>query len=280
MSKSPVAGGIGARLRDARERRGLSLREIADATKISASVLDALERNDFSRIPAGIFGRGFVRSFAAEVGLDPEQAVRDFISQFPDDSVAAGHPTLARPDDLEPGTGDRRRAAAFRLVLALCIPIAAVAVYVAVKGRTSGGPDPVEAASVIAAPRETTSVSDGSGSTPSSGAPDVEPADALLVSPRTVGSEAGNGTLVVDLVATAKCWISTAVDGERAVQRELQAGDRERLDVRRQLVLIAGNAAALTVMLNGEAARPLGGPGQVATVSVGPTNYQEYLTPR
>ena len=62
-------GDLGKKLREARERRGLSLRHIANSTKIAVSILDALERNDISRLPGGIFGRSFVRSFATEVGL-------------------------------------------------------------------------------------------------------------------------------------------------------------------------------------------------------------------
>ena len=88
-----TSGSFGARLRDARERRGVSLRQIADATKISVAVLEALERNDISKLPGGIFGRAFVRNYAIEVGLDPEATIVDFITQFPNDSVVAGHPT-------------------------------------------------------------------------------------------------------------------------------------------------------------------------------------------
>ena len=52
--------------------------------------LEALERNDITRLPGGIFSRGFVRSYAAEIGVDPEQAVRDFLSQFPNELATGG----------------------------------------------------------------------------------------------------------------------------------------------------------------------------------------------
>jgi cytoskeleton protein RodZ len=87
MAADRTPGDFGSRLRDARERRGLSLRHIANTTKITVAALDALERNDISRLPGGIFTRAFVRSFAVEVGLDPDEAIRDFIAQFPDETV-------------------------------------------------------------------------------------------------------------------------------------------------------------------------------------------------
>ena len=88
---------FGSRMRQVREERGVTLRQIAHTTKLSVSALEALERNDISRLPGGIFSRAFVRSYAAEIGVDPEQTVRDFLSQFPHESVAS-HPHAASDD--------------------------------------------------------------------------------------------------------------------------------------------------------------------------------------
>src|SRR5882672_6216272 len=96
-----TAGGFGSKLRDARERKGISLRQIANATKISVSALEALERNDISRLPGGIFSRAFVRSYAVEVGLEPEEAIQEFLAQFPHDSVTAGHSPSQQIEDNE-----------------------------------------------------------------------------------------------------------------------------------------------------------------------------------
>jgi cytoskeletal protein RodZ len=76
---------FGTGLREARERRGITLRQIADHTKISIASLEALERSDASRLPGGIFARSFVRSFAAEVGLDPDVTLKAFLDRFGDD---------------------------------------------------------------------------------------------------------------------------------------------------------------------------------------------------
>src|SRR5262249_44306147 len=100
------ASQFGTKLREARERRGVSLRKISEATKISVAVLEALERNDVSRLPGGIFSRAFVRSYAVEVGLDPEATIQEFVALFPHDSVTAGHPTTAA---LEATSGDHDR---------------------------------------------------------------------------------------------------------------------------------------------------------------------------
>ena len=113
---------FGARMRRAREARGVSLRQIAEATKLSVSALEALERNEISRLPGGIFSRGFVRSYAVEVGMDPEKTVRDFIAQFPHDSVTQGSPHV--PPVFDDAADDRRRRAgliAMALVLVVIV---------------------------------------------------------------------------------------------------------------------------------------------------------------
>ena len=81
---------FGITMRRLREERGVSLRHIADVTRISVAVLEGLERNDISRLPGGIYGRAFVRSYAIEIGVDPEQALSDFLAQCPHDSIMAG----------------------------------------------------------------------------------------------------------------------------------------------------------------------------------------------
>src|SRR5512142_2683419 len=93
---TPMAD-FGAELREARERKGVSLRQIAAATKISVGALEALERNDISKLPGGIFSRAFVRSYATEIGLDPDETIRKFLAQFPAEAMAA--PNTGVPAD-------------------------------------------------------------------------------------------------------------------------------------------------------------------------------------
>lgn len=84
---------FGAWLREARERAGISLDDIAASTKLGRGLLTALERNDLSRWPAGIFRRAFVRSYAGLVGLDPDRTVAIFLRAFPEplDGPDAAH---------------------------------------------------------------------------------------------------------------------------------------------------------------------------------------------
>lgn len=120
------APGFGARMKRTREERGVSLRRIADRTKLSVGALEALERDDISRLPGGIFSRAFVRSYAAEIGLEPEQALRDFLAQFPDDRVSLGRPRAGH-DTAEASAAERRGGTmAFVLTVAMAVIIIAL----------------------------------------------------------------------------------------------------------------------------------------------------------
>jgi len=131
---------FGATLREARESRGLTLRVIADTTRISVRALEALERNDISRLPGGIFSRSFVRAYALEVGLDPEQMIAEFITRFPVETVTQGHPrTRTLVDELEGDT--RRRVWPILVWLALAgVALAAALAYFGVLGRRAAPP--------------------------------------------------------------------------------------------------------------------------------------------
>jgi len=71
---------LGSDLRQARERTGLSLSELGGRTRIPLRHLLAIENNDFDKVPAGIFLRSFIRTYAREVGVDPEAAIADYRS--------------------------------------------------------------------------------------------------------------------------------------------------------------------------------------------------------
>src|SRR4051812_9939055 len=149
MTPERTPTGFGQLLRDARERRGMSLRQIANATKISMAVLEALERNDISKLPGGIFGRAFVRSYAIEVGLDPETTIQRFIAQFPNDSVVAGHPVSDQIEDHLAVESDRQTAGTFLWLLVIAVPVAAGVLFFAAlrpRGGTRSAPAPAPAA--------------------------------------------------------------------------------------------------------------------------------------
>src|ERR1044071_3319186 len=73
-----MAATIGEQLRLAREDRGIPLREISDQTRISMHYREAIESNDYKRLPGGIFNRSFVKAYARYIGYDEKEAIEGY----------------------------------------------------------------------------------------------------------------------------------------------------------------------------------------------------------
>jgi cytoskeletal protein RodZ len=129
---------FGGKLRLARERRGISLRQIASSTKIAAAALEALEKNDISKLPGGIFSRAFVRSYAVEVGLNPDETVKEFLDCFNQETPpsAAGAAATIPEEEKEFEQRQRHAIKAFAIGIGLLVVLIAV-LYMVWRSRTS-----------------------------------------------------------------------------------------------------------------------------------------------
>lgn len=110
--------GVGARLQRLRETRRVSLRQIANTTKIAVPALEAIERDDPRKLPGGIFGRSFVRAYARELGLDGDVTAQEFFAQFPD-----LHEPADLVDQASSASDVRERALALLSIAGVLIPI-------------------------------------------------------------------------------------------------------------------------------------------------------------
>src|SRR3954469_5986108 len=74
-----MAASFGEQLRLAREVRGVTLRHISDQTRISIRYLEAIESDDYKRLPGGIFNRSFIKAYAKQIGFDEAEAVEGYL---------------------------------------------------------------------------------------------------------------------------------------------------------------------------------------------------------
>jgi cytoskeleton protein RodZ len=103
-------GSFGERLQREREMRGVTLDEIAEATKIGTRSLRALEAQEFEKLPGGIFNKGFVRSYARFLGLDEEQAVADYEAAAKEKLAGKGKASLVAGLEQDDSTEEKRAA--------------------------------------------------------------------------------------------------------------------------------------------------------------------------
>lgn len=151
---------FGEVMRRERELREITLREIAEATKINLRYLEALERNDFGRLPGGVFNKGFVRAYAQFIGVDPESMVTAYLEEEQRQSAAEqarrersrGAPAPAGRAARRGGARsepDPKRLWAAVAIVAAAVLVAVILVVLAIlQGRGAspeGGDDPASA---------------------------------------------------------------------------------------------------------------------------------------
>jgi cytoskeletal protein RodZ len=222
---------FGETLRRERELRGVSLREIADSTKISIRFLQALEQDRIEVLPGGVFRRAFVREYARYLGLDDDRLVAEFL--------------YAHGEQEKDATGRQSREGTHPGTVLLVAVFAAGAVLSVFKAsqreaRTSATPAATAAPPQAPAPLAAT--------------PTPVPA---------VAEVAAHDSLVLTLSARQTCWIEARVDGQVVFNRELLEGQTETLEAQGEIVLSVGNAGGLSYTLNRLPGVSLGRSGEV-----------------
>ncbi len=228
---------FGEKLRHEREMRGVSLREIAEATKISVRFLQALEEDRLDVLPGGLFPRAFVKQYASFLGLDTEALLADFAA------LHVEPPVERRPaPPLEP---EPRLITPARVVLAGLGLIVVALSFRRGPAHQPGGGRP------------------GPARPPVSAAPAVLPTDRVYAAlPAAAPSPAGE-TLVLTMTAQQDCWVEVRADGTTVINRVLAEGESQTLEARGEIVLSVGNAGGLQIRLNDRPALPLGRSGEV-----------------
>jgi cytoskeleton protein RodZ len=278
---------FGTHLREAREKRGVSLRQIATSTRISLRTLEALENNEIKKLPGGIFSRAFVRSYAQEIGLDPDETVREFVHQFPLEHVTAGTKSA---NDRVVATGEegvRRRQQQFSLAvtLAILIPIAALVVYFVVSSRRSSAADgAVEAASTASTSSGVRAERAVPTAKPSPSVPPPPPASASPrpgAAPTTVGALAiaPNEPLRLRITPSGPCWVRVSVDGEIRHQKLMQKGETFEQQAKDGFEILIGDAGTFRYSINDRPGRVTGESGDVIVARINRGTLQNWLAP-
>jgi len=244
---------FGEELRREREIRGISLKEIADATKVSKRFLEAIERNDHKTLPAPVFTRGFVREYARYLGLSVDDIVNRYNYAAAGDQNVEPSPHLERltqpPPEAHPRTPPPKKGIPppyaridrnIFVLVAIVVALAGVSWW-AIKHRR---------AEAEAAAREEVV------------APTMAPArPAPAPTPSTA---AADDSLRLTIEVTDDSWVKLEADGKRIVDDQLHQGEHRTFTAKNGFkFLTIGNAAGLSLMLNDTKLPSLGRDGQV-----------------
>jgi cytoskeleton protein RodZ len=253
------ARALGSAVAVARENAGLSIEQVAEATRIRATLIRAVEAGDFAPCGGHVYARGHLRAIAAVLDVDGAAFLADYdeLSGQTDTAVRkapAGDRIESEPMALGGLRGEHRRPASGWLIAA------------------------VAAAAVLAGGIGLSVFRGGDGGSPS--ALDISPSTSVTTGPSRPGSESPRpsvsqtvafaGVNVVVNVTGSASWIH-AVDenGTLVFQGTLAAGQTKELHGAQQLKFVFGNAPAVSLVVNGKSiGQPPANSSQVANVTI------------
>jgi transcriptional regulator with XRE-family HTH domain len=236
-------GTFGERLKRERELREVTVKEIASATRIAPKFLEALENEEWNKLPGGVFGRGFVRSIARYLGLGEENLLSDY-------DLARGEtsaPVLQKPEERIPSPPKWIPALAVVMLIAALV------------GVVFGGRYAWRRYVVHRAAKKASAVV----SIPASDA-----AQNLFVNSSLASAAEKSLALDLSVAASVATRVKIAADGLVVYDAELPAGQNSHFSANDKFAVTAADFSALLLQLNGQKVMPALTPASSSTISL------------
>ncbi|MCM3885343.1 helix-turn-helix domain-containing protein [Frankia sp. R82] len=251
----PQPASAGSQLAAARRERGLTVDEVSERTRVRVTLIEQIERDDYSHCGGTVYARGHLRSIATTLGLEPGPVLAAYDATH--ESLAG--PVLVVPaGEFDPLRGSSRggnrtfRWGAAMIVSLVAVCLVAIVFLLLPGGGSSDSPD---------------SARQGHPSAPA-GEPAAPPPSASAPAP-IPSTSAPTGVNLVLATPDAQSWLEVRDDQSHILLSQLlQSGDSRTITAPGALHIRMGNAGAVALSCNGRALGPSGGTGQVVTITV------------
>ena len=234
---------LGERLREAREARGLSPSEVSEKIRIRTVYLIAIEEENWRAVGAPVYIRGFLRTYARFLGLDPEEVVAQFGELAPGNSAP-------EPQYIVDPPARRNHALTW---IAACVAVLLVA-FVAYNALTMHRQGQQAAVATAASPSPEAS--------PTGAVATLPPAKAALAGRPATHTTGPGGSQSIALVLSAPSWLRVTVDGSVSMEGTFPAGTSKTFHGRAASIRV-GNAGGVDVWVDGKNVGALGKTGDV-----------------
>ncbi|MCU0490790.1 MAG: DUF4115 domain-containing protein [Chloroflexaceae bacterium] len=262
---------LGTQLREAREKKGVSLAQASMETRILQQSLLALEEGAYQRLPGDVVARGFLRNYAQYLGLPPEEMIEIYRQERGASDkikvVPAAHPIRGRTYSLP---------SFFTVFIATVVLVALGYMGLVLSGRLASTPSVAVAFTATAQPATPTvlptaiPVTSVSVFTPTPGAVAGGVATPQVTATPVLPTPTPLAPIVVDLtiLPNNQSWVRVIIDGVVFEEGILGGGINRQYLAQRQITILAGNPPAAEVTVNGLQVGAIGTtPGSPATFS-------------
>jgi cytoskeletal protein RodZ len=265
-------------IKEQRERLGRELNYIAALTKIKASYLKAIEEEDFAKLPAEVYTKGYIRQYAKFLEVSPDATIMSYNAYLEKLKGATGKKSKENPSPTSQNTAPKidmakkswkeylhSKGFSQKLLLGFSLAIAAVIIYLLIpsKSNVSSAPQKIQTDIQISAsltnspmlPQEIPLEKDG------------------LVSPTVITNMHDNKNKIaqkrylLDITAMDRTWVQIVIDGIDKKEILLNAGERVNYEANQTINVLIGNASGVKLKFNGKEFENLGEKGQVIKLS-------------
>ena len=289
---------VAVELKQEREKKKISLAQIAADTRISLRYLQSIEEGRYGDLPGGVYNRAFIKSYCESINLDP----REILERY-DAEVESHIPEKSKKAALMIPPRNSFSIPTPILIWSIMLLISAVGLFFS-RGWISESFSPYFSDKSVADARDQTlatptsypeSESTDISSIPISKSP-VETGSSPQVKvvaqnpARSTNESMTNpsmepipsGTTVeaklrLEIIAKEQCWISVDADGQPTSRRLMEPGEERVFNAAERLFILIGNAGGVQLKLNGQPTKPLGNPGEVIKMNVDLENLQQFL---
>jgi len=251
-------------LRSLRESKGITLRDIFSATRITTINLEAIEAGRYQALPEPVYTRTFIREYARFLDIDSGPLLRKYENYL--DSLHASTAQLPRRQQELSPTGEKKKLILSAVLIILLILLIAVLLLFESSDRrdlTSSrppNPPPTDTGKGAVPPPIPTAAP----ALPTSAPAAPPPAKTTPVPAAPVQLPAPPGPAVnLQIAATERTWVRLTADRERPEQLIMEKGDKMERKARESFLLDVGNAGGVLVWFQGQPLPPLGRRGEV-----------------
>lgn len=263
MSENEERVNVGKKLREAREKKGLTLDDLQQATKIQKRYLIAIEDEKFDELPGDFYVRAFVKQYADTVGLDGNTLLKDYDDDLPQTKTAEYSNHLAQAVETRTGNRqptvdrvDRARRYLPTVIIAVVVVIILGAIWAtAIVRNRQDAATKIDSSSVSVSGESSKKSSYSSSSSKSSSkAAKLEFTAANRTTSSVTLSTTSGLTKDTDMTikASGQAWTSVTVDGTSKLSKTLTANSTSTVSLPKgaqTVVLTLGNASATTVKI-------------------------------
>lgn len=258
---------IGETLRRERLQQGLELQQLSQTTKIGTRMLQAMEQNDFAKLPGGVFTRSFVKQYAAALGLNPAlldeqlQAIPTGTDEPAKDDPRKGVIQADKHYSFSEYSSSTNSGSMLMSIFWIVAAMAVTGIVYYYMNRPQSAPVAQQAAK-HEEPKEEVKQ-------------ETKPVDTApeqpSVSPQT-------SPIHLEVSTTEEVWLSITADGKSQFVGVMKPDEKKTIDASERIKVVAGNAGAVQLTWNGKPIEEIGPKGQVRVVEVTPAGA--HVVPR